>query len=373
MKRCITKNTNKIIKKLIFPVLAALLASIAITGCTEDGTVEPETVIGNEGIVFARTIATRYPYRKAGSPEESAVSALIVAELKSMGFKPEIQKCQSDEISTSNIIVRIAGSGFETDVSGPASAEPIKIERSIIIGAHYDTPLGTADKEKYPEYDGIHDNASGVGALLSIAKELRTRKNGYDVVIVFFGAGNSDFLGARTFAAEMSAAEIADTDAMYCLDSIYAGDKLYAHAGLNSLEEGKKYIRRRKLYELSDVAIENTIDLRFNESDLDFDVNSDGTADVYREVTSVRSDYSVFDLLNIPCVFIESHEYFASAVVDQIESKNPYFGGTKGMITGTNFDSTKYLEDILEEGRLELRIKNVVFLVIKAIEKGIYK
>ncbi|MHB1453580.1 MAG: M28 family peptidase [Saccharofermentanales bacterium] len=373
MKQYFTYKQNVISKGIVIPVIISLLFSLIITGCAVDETAEPETTIGSEGVVFARTIATQYPYRKAGSPEEAAVAALITAELKKMGYKPEVQQCKDGEITTSNIIVRIDGTGFDTAASGSVSGESVKIDRSVIIGAHYDTPLGTADQEKYPDYDGIHDNASGVGALISVAKELNLRKNGYDVILVFFGSGKSDFLGARTFAQGMSAAEIAKTDAMYCIDSIYAGDKLYAHAGLNSLEAGTKYLRRRKLYELSDVAIENTIDLRFNESDLDYDVNSDSAVDVYREITATKSDYSIFDSLNIPCVFIESYEYFASTVADQTESKNPYFGETKGIIKGTNYDSIQYFEEILEAGRLENRIKNVAFLIVKAIEKGIYK
>lgn len=373
MKQNFRNSHNRIVMRTIIPVIVMLLFSLIITGCAVDETVEPETTIGNEGVIFARTIATQYPYRKAGTAEEAAVAVLITAELKKMGYTPEIQQCKAGEIITSNIIVRIDGTGFDSVSNGSASGESVKIDRSVILGAHYDTPIGTADQEKYPDYDGIHDNASGVGALISVAKELRTRRNGYDVILVFFGAGNSDFLGARTFAEGMSADEITRTDAMYCIDSIYAGDKLYAHAGLNSLEAGTKYLRRRKLYELSDVAIENVIDLRFNESDLDYDVNSDSAVDVYREITSTRSDYSIFDKLNIPCVFIESYEYFASAVADQTESKNPYFGETAGRIRGTNYDSIQYLEGILEEGRLESRIKNVAFLLVKAIEKGIYK
>ncbi len=363
-------------RKAAAAILAPLIL-MAVSACGDGGAAEPVAVIGNEGIAFARTIATQYPFRKAGSPEESAVAGLIEAQLRAFGYQPEIQECRDGDLSTVNVIVRIKGTGFETAVSGmasgTASAAVEKISRSVILGTHYDTPLGTEDIAKYPDYDGINDNASGVGALISVAKELRSRRNGYDVILVFFGAGHDDFLGARTFAASMSASDIASADAMYCVERIYAGDKLYAHAGLNSLEAGEKYLRRRKLYELSDVAIANSIDLRFNESDLDIDANSDGTEDVYREITTTRSDYSIFDEMDIPCVFMESFEYFESSAGAQTESKNPYFGETKGRISGTNYDSLGYLEEVFEADRLETRIKNSAFLLVEAIAKGMYR
>ena len=358
-------------RRILLALIFAL--SVAVVGCTEPPAAEPETVIGDEGVVLARSIATRYPFRKAGTPQEASAGDLIVDELKKMGYRPELQDIVMEDWSSRNIILRIEGSGFDVAASDAISGETQRIRRSVVIGAHYDTPFGTADSVDNPDYSGIHDNASGVGALLSVAKELKEGKPGYDVVLVFFGGGNADFRGARTFAENMTPAEIASTDVMYCIDSIFAGDKLYAHSGLNSLVSGMKYLRRRKLYELSDVAIQHGIDLRFNESDLDIDANEDGTVDVYREITTIRSDYVVFDALDIPCVFIESYEYFASVTADQTESRNPYFGGTKGQIRGTNYDSTTYLEEVLEEGRLEKRIKNVAFLIVKALEKGIYR
>jgi alkaline phosphatase isozyme conversion protein len=366
------RNHGQITRRRMLLFIVSVL-SIAMVGCTSPEDVEPVTVIGNEGLVLARAIATRYPFRKAGSPEETAVADMIVAELKKIGYTPEIQEIVGEEWKSGNIILRIEGTGFDVTSSDAVSGEAVKIRRSVVIGAHYDTPFGTGDAATYPDYNGIHDNASGVGALLSVAKELKTGRIGYDVVLVFFGAGNVDFLGARTYAGSMTADEIASTDAMYCIDSIFAGDKLYAHSGLNSLQPGMKYLRRRKLYEMSDVAIQNGIDLRFNESDLDVDVDGDGSSDVYREITTTLSDYSVFDAMNIPCVFLESYEYFASTVTEQTESRNPYFGETKGQIRGTNYDHTTYLEEVLEEGRLEKRIKNVAFLIVKAVEKGIYR
>lgn len=375
------------VKQLAKTLIITLILSIGITACNSDTTTKSNINIGLEGVDFAKSLSNMYPFRKAYSAEEKAASALIIETLDDMGYEPKITEFTNKNKKSQNIILKIPGTGFTLDESSnsvnatgsaagtskSASSGQTEIKRQVIIGAHYDTLLGVDDKAKYPEFDGIQDNSSGIGALISIAKEMRRQRYGYDVVLIFFGAGHDSFAGAANYAKSMTSKEIADTDAMYCIESIYAGDKLYAHAGLNSLEPGRKYIKRRKLYELSDVAIENVIDLRFNESDLDVDVNSDGKKDVYREITVNKSDYSVFDPLRIPCVYIESFDYFASTQAGQLESKNPFFAETKGKIESTKFDSFKTLSPILEKDRLENRIKNTAFLIIKALEKGIYR
>ena len=355
----------------ILCIISCLIIATAVSsGCNNSAKVSPGMNIGSEGIDFAKSLVTQFPFRKAYSEQEKSVSALIETEIKKMGYKPVIQTFGADKTISQNIIIKIEGTGFKSTETTDDSSAEILIRKQIIIGVHYDTAIGIEKKAEFPDYDGIQENASGVGALISVAKELGNRKNGYDVVMVFFGAGGDNFAGASAYLKSMTAQEIENTDAMYCIESIYAGDKLYAHSGINSTQKGVKYEKRRKLYELSDIAIANIIDLRFNESDLDVDVNGDKVNDVYREITTTKSDYSVFDAINIPCVFIESYDYFGATIDVQMESKNPSFGTTKGKIRGTNFDSMAKLSEILEKGRLETRIKNTSFLIVKVIEKG---
>lgn len=354
-------------------IACMFLAATLLGSCNNNTNVSPGMNVGPEGVAFAKKIAAQFPYRKAYSQQEKGVASLIETELKDMNYKPEVVTFGTDKSISQNIIVKIEGKGFQEENSKADSSTDSMIRKQVIIGAHYDSFIGIEQKATFPDYDGIQENASGVGALISIAKELKGSNNGYDVILVFFGAGNDNFAGAKNYFASMTKDEIAKTDAMYCIESIYAGDKLYAHAGINSTVKGTKYEKRRKLYEISDVAIANTIDLRFNESDLDIDVNNDKVNEVYREITTTKSDYSVFDNANIPCVFLESYDYYGETQTIQQESKNPSFGSTSGKIRGTNFDSMLKLAEVLEKDRLETRIKNTAFLVVKAIEKGIYK
>ncbi|HBZ78090.1 MAG TPA: hypothetical protein DEO39_05230 [Clostridiales bacterium] len=140
--------------------------------------------------------------------------------------------------------------------------------------------------------------------------------------------------------------------------------------------EGNKYSFRRKLYEAYDVAYENSLysqtgtDLYYNMSLLNFDVNGDLINDEYREVTRVRSDYSIFDSQSIPVVFFESSDYNFTKLSDMKETKNLSLQEYNGAVRDTPLDSSELLKEAIEEDRLQTRINVVAFIIVKAVEKG---
>ena len=129
-----------------------------------------------------------------------------------MGYTVEEQTFPSaDNTGTStNYIVRIPGEGMMFLDEGQYKEE----HRQVIVGAHYDTLYGEEDAAAVPDFDGIQDNASGIGCLLTVAKQLKTVSAGYDVILVAFGAGDASYAGAAAFAAQMTPDEISSTDAM---------------------------------------------------------------------------------------------------------------------------------------------------------------
>ncbi len=366
-------------RKCILPVLllcVSLSFPIALSGCLEDD--KEETIpadYGDYGEQIARQISAEYPYRKAYSEQEKAAGEYIEGELQKLGYTVEKQDFSSADGTgtSSNYIVRITGEGFmQPDETG----DYVPVTKEVIVGAHYDTPLGISDSANAPDFDGIQDNSSGIGALLTLAKQLKGKTIPYDVVLVAFGAGGDSFAGARAYTASMSDEEKAQTDAMYCVESIFAGDKLYASAGWSSLMPGQKYEQRRKLYEAYDVVYDAElsskygVDLLYNESGLLTDVDGDGTTDVYREVTLTKSDYVPFDELKIPVVFFESYDYNYTTISDMKETRNLNLQGNGGLIRGTNYDSAKILDASLTEGQLQKRINAVAFILLGAIQKG---
>jgi len=364
----------------------ALVFPFFLTGCST--VTEKEEVIadyGEYGSDIARTLSKDYPYRKAYTPEEKAAGEYVKSEFEKLGYEVEAQSFSSADQtgSSTNYIVTIPGDGL---VFQNASGAYITQRRQVIVGAHYDTFFGVSDAAAVPDFDGIQDNASGIGCLLTLAKELKSNHMGYDVILIAFGAGDAAFAGAGAYAAMMTEDKVSSTDAMYCIESIYAGDKLYASSGWNSLVAGQKYEMRRKLYEVYDVVYENSlssqkgVDLLYNESGLVIDVNADGVGDVFREVTLTLSDYVPFDQKGIPVVFFESYDYNFASVAEMKETKNLNLQANGGLIRTTNSDSLKILEAALidttseeeeqTEDQLVRRINSTAFIIYKAIEKG---
>ena len=228
----------------------------------------------------------------------------------------------------------------ETTAQDDFDSNPWQMGREIPVPIDYST------------FDGINTNASGVAAVLTAAAEMLTDRPGYDIRFVFFGAGSDDFAGAKAYLDSLSAEEMSTLEAMYNLEGIYAGDKVYAHAGANSVLKGsaKDYEMRRKLYEVTDVFYNyrlntnNGYSLYTNQSSILINAGKGGSS-VFSEWTTKQSDHTPFDQAGIPVVYFESGEYNIKSLEELgIESKNPSFSSTGGKISGTPFDSSGYLE-----------------------------
>lgn len=395
------RSVNKWPLRRLSFLIAFLIAILPLVGCGDKEEEEKIADYGDYGYKVAMDIAQNHSFRAPYSDDAKATADYIEEQFRSLGYKPERDEFQVDKeggpVDSSNIVVKIPGTGFfvpdipDEDTKWLTVAEKQKREeekkdrprkvmkRGVIIGAHYDTPLGESDREANPDYNGISDNASGVGALLQLAKIIKDKSFGYDITLVAFGAGNDDFAGARHFAEQMSDEDAGLTDCVYVLGPIFAGDKLYAHSGRNSLEKGHKYERRRKLYETTDVVLENDlpgvndIDLLFNEGTerVEWPPES-GKTHIYREFTLRNSDYVPFDERNIPIVYIESANYDVDKADKVTDSLRPSFESTEGKISGTDFDSIETLSNILGLSQLQTRINNIAFILQGCIEKGIY-
>ncbi|MGI6122293.1 MAG: M28 family metallopeptidase [Saccharofermentanales bacterium] len=380
---------------------------------------------GNSGADFARELALRYPRREAYSDQERMASVYIANRLTEMGYSPEIQEftaldSEGNYKSSQNIIVRLNGNGFryapKTKETGDQTPDRRKDDLILIVGAHYDTPPvnlepGEDGVTEPIVADGIHDNASGVAAVMTAARIMREVKPGYDVTFVLFGAGTASYTGAKHFLSSLKDEERSRIDAMVNVGPIFAGDKVYAHAGHNSVTGGeyKNYAKRRKLYQMTDIFFEYKLNTRngyaiYTNQASFLAETTHGTRGIFREWTTKLSDHTPFDKAGIPVVFMESGEYrIKSASEVGLESKNPLFNSSNGVISGTQFDCTSTLEELfkdmeeqrarqtlpidwenLEEEtdasddgseqkripRLPLRINNTAFVIVQLARKG---
>lgn len=333
---------------------------------------------GTYGADFARELAADYPFRAPYTAEETAAGERIMEEFENLGYEVEQQSfTNSSGVPSANYIVRVEGDGFVAE-QDDGSWAPVR--RTVVIGAHYDSVFSRYNVPDDCEYDGISDNASGVGCLMTVAAHLREYEQmGFDVILVAFGAGNDNYTGARHFYNTLSQEEKDSIEVMYCIDSIYAGDKIYANAGYASLDYSQKYKMRRKLYQVYDVAYDFMLsslygyNLLYNESNIIADLNGDGVNEVYREVSARKSDYLVFDEAGIPIVYFDSCDYFFDTMEEMKETKNLTLQEYGGAIRGTYLDASSILDPILntEEGdRLELRINNTAFVILESMMKG---
>ena len=234
--------------RLALIILAVLLTVLPLSACDTGETEEVDlAAYGEYGSKFALKMAAGYPNRSPGSEQEQAAGNMIINEFKALGFTPIVTSFTFDDgqgniLTSRNIAVLIEGSGFTRTL---ASGQTTPFKSQVIVGAHYDTtvtaeqaaaavpttvettaaPTGeTSEKSAavptLADCDGIHDNASGIGVLMTIAREIKNYAYGYDVILVAFGAGTAGQAGSRWFASQMGSAEISNTNVMYAVDSI---------------------------------------------------------------------------------------------------------------------------------------------------------
>ena len=373
-------------RRLTAVVLILTMMITSLVSCKKSEEETKPADYGTYGSDLARKLAAEYPYRKAYSAQETAAGAMIKTEFEKLGYEVQTQSFTNSEGKTSNNYLAVFnGEGFFSKSND--TGEYIKTERYVVVGAHYDSKFTEEEVDAYNKeneteykYDGINDNASGIGALLTCAKEIKNIKNvPFNVIFVAFGAAGDEFAGAKTFFNALTPDVRSKLEVMFCIDSIYAGDKIYASSGMNSLVAGRKYAMRKRLYMAYDVVYENSLvslndfNLLYNESRIQRDLDGDGNIDIYSEVSLNRSDYLPFDSSFVPIVFFDSFDYNFSTVDEMHDTKNLELQDFGGMIRGTLLDNMEVLDRINkteESDLLEVRINNVAYVILGVIMKG---
>lgn len=87
-------------------------------------------------------------------------------------------------------------------------------ERTLILGAHYDT---------LPGVQGANDNASGVSVLMRLAENLKDGNLPFNLRVVLFGSGESESYGAYWYVRGMEEDEKANTMGMVNFDVVGSG------------------------------------------------------------------------------------------------------------------------------------------------------
>lgn len=130
-----------------------------------------------------------------------AAASYIRDSLEDLGYRVQAQSFESEGVRVQNL---------EVEISGDVASEEI-----IVLGAHYDSVFGTP---------GANDNASGVAALLEIARLLAGKSYPRTLRLVAFANEEppffySDAMGSRVYA-ERSRQRGDEIKAMIALETI---------------------------------------------------------------------------------------------------------------------------------------------------------
>jgi hypothetical protein len=139
--------------------------------------------------------------RLTGSQQELTAANYIAKNLKSFGLIPK------GNISSYYYSYKFKQARFVGDTLGGKLVSGINVvayldnhcDSTIILSAHYDHLGLTDDQTAY--YPGANDNASGVAALIELARyfSFNKRKEKFNILFVCFSGHEQGFVGSKSF------------------------------------------------------------------------------------------------------------------------------------------------------------------------------
>jgi len=152
--------------KHILVILALLIANVAFSQ-------QPESLKKHVEFLASPELKGR----KAGSEGCNKAADYISQQLKQMGYTPEFQDFTMGRSKTKNVLAARVG----------------PLDSVIVVGAHYDA-VGPIRNSFCP---GADDNASGVAAVLELAKMLKTSRR--TILFLFFSGEEDGLIGSAYY------------------------------------------------------------------------------------------------------------------------------------------------------------------------------
>ncbi|MGK5092801.1 M28 family peptidase [Deltaproteobacteria bacterium TL4] len=262
--------------------------------------------------------------RVAGSANDVLAKDYITHELEKIGYEVRLQTFRLESISqrqrgveltpssskSFNIIAKKAGTASET----------------LIVGGHYDSVQECGGT-------GASDNASGMGILLEIARQLYRKTLPISVEFIAFGAEEKGLQGSEYFVNNRTAQELENTVAMINLDTLAGGDKLYVHGGTAPSD----WVKDQALKSAEETGNVLHVNPGFNKS-------------YPKGTTGLWSDHAAFAAKGIPFAVFEATNW---DIGDQDGFEQTE---TQGAIWHTDKDALEFIEAAFP-GRIEKQLK----------------
>ena len=317
-----------------FLLLALLLNGCGGTGSTPraaSSAVATLIPLGTPAVKYGTEVArplirdfTNIGSRVAGSAAETQAAQYIASVFKAIGYDPDTQAFTAtsgnQSITSANVVAIKQGTSSQ----------------EIIIGAHYDsTDAGP----------GADDNASGVSAMLEVAKLVAGKTTPYTINFIAYGAEESGLLGSYAYVNQMSQEDFENIIVMIDLDSLVAGDVPYVFS-----DEGQQSAVRDWALEW---ALGNGFDLQtVRNADLTDPATGKGS-----------SDYAAFRDAGIPFAYFATANWNLGDKKGHVQVDARF--GENGVIRNTKYDTLAYL-DATFPGRVDQHL-NLFISILNAL------
>lgn len=172
---------------------------------------DERAVIAARARRIVETLALEHPSRNGIFPERLArAAAFLQAEFRSLGYDIRLQDFTARGARYANILAELPGTTHTS---------------AIILGAHYDTVLGTP---------GADDNASGVAGVLELARLMRSMNPAHTIVFAAFANEEPPFFHSSHMGSRHHAKQLRESGGGVLL--MFALEMLgYAHDGVRQI------------------------------------------------------------------------------------------------------------------------------------------
>jgi len=227
--------------------LAGAVGSVVSTGSTDgktDGTVVSRRAarsstdggdkFGSMAYLYLEYMEDNLSDRRAFTAQEKKTADWIVEELHKIGYKDndiQVQSFETPENYLDEVKETIATEGLSKNKHSQNIIVTKKgqSERTIIVGAHYDSVLT----------GGISDNASGVVLVLESAQRMFNQDSFYTIQFQFYGAEEFGYFGSKYYVENMTQKEKDDLVVMVNADVLFDSEVMSFGAGYNNTETNR--------------------------------------------------------------------------------------------------------------------------------------
>ncbi|HIS55751.1 MAG TPA: M28 family peptidase [Candidatus Fimimorpha excrementavium] len=208
-----------------------LLAAVMLAGSAGNmrGEAEEGEGYGEEAWQYLTQMTERFPNRTAGSEAKHSAGQWIADEMAAMGYQVEAMPFEQGGFSFVNYIATKPGYG----------------DGIVYVGAHYDSVDTT----------GTDDNASGVAAVMEVARQVAGDEMEQTLKFCFFDGEESTLTGigyaGSCYYTTVKKEEASRAVCYINVDCVAAGDRLFAYGGVYG-ENGE--LLRREGYDWANQA-----------------------------------------------------------------------------------------------------------------------